>query len=288
VNANQADFPVQAMCRVLGLSPSGYYAWLNRPPSKRAERDAELVVKIRTVFDDNRQVYGRPRIFADLKEQGESVGEKRVGRLMKQEEIQGASRRKRGPKTTKRDKDARPAPDLVERDFAADGPDQLWVADITYIPTWAGFLYLAVVLDAWSRRIVGWAMATHLRTELVLEALNMATWQRRPKQVIHHSDQGCQYTSIAFGLRCREVDVRPSMGSVGDAYDNAMCESFFATLECELLDRKRFKTQAEARMAVFDFIEGFYNPRRRHSALGQISPLNFERRHARRVEADAA
>ena len=198
---------------------------------------------------------------------------------MKQEEIQGASRRRRGPKTTKRNKDARPAPDLVERDFAADGPDQLWVADITYIPTWAGFLYLSVVLDAWSRRIVGWAMATHLRTELVLEALNMATWQRRPKQVIHHSDQGTQYTSVAFGLRCKEVDVRPSMGSVGDAYDNAMCESFFATLECELLDRKRFKTQAEARMAVFDFIEGFYNPRRRHSALGQISPLNFERRH---------
>lgn len=288
MNANQAEFPVLAMCRVLGLSPSGYYAWLNRPPSKRAERDAELVVKIQTVFDDNRQVYGRPRIFADLKEAGEKVGEKRIGRLMQQEGIQGASRRKRGPKTTRRNKDARPAPDLVERDFAADGPDQLWVADITYIPTWAGFLYLAVVLDAWSRRIVGWAMATHLRTELVLEALNMATWQRRPKQVIHHSDQGCQYTSIAFGLRCKEVDVRPSMGSVGDAYDNAMCESFFATLECELLDRKRFKTQAEARMAVFDFIEGFYNPRRRHSALGQISPLNFERRHDRRVEADAA
>jgi len=280
VNANQAEFPVLAMCRVLGLSPSGYYAWLNRPPSKRAERDAELVVKIRAVFDDNRQVYGRPRIFADLKEAGEAVGEKRVGRLMKQEGIQGASRRKRGPKTTRRNQDARPAPDLVERDFTADGPDQLWVADITYIPTWAGFLYLAVVLDAWSRRIVGWAMATHLRTELVLEALNMATWQRRPKQVIHHSDQGTQYTSIAFGLRCKEVDVRPSMGSVGDAYDNAMCESFFATLECELLDRKRFKTQTEARMAVFDFIEGFYNPRRRHSALGQISPLNFERCHA--------
>jgi putative transposase len=279
MNANQAEFPVLAMCRVLGLSSSGYYAWLSRPPSKRAERDAELVVKIQAVFNGNRQVYGRPRIFADLKEAGEKVGEKRVGRLMKQEGIQGASRRKRGPKTTRRNKDARPAPDLVERDFAADGPDQLWVADITYIPTWAGFLYLAVVLDAWSRRIVGWAMATHLRTELVLEAFNMATWQRRPAQVIHHSDQGTQYTSIAFGLRCKEVGVRPSMGSVGDAYDNAMCESFFATLECELLDRKRFKTQAEARMAVFDFIEGFYNPRRRHSALGQISPLNFERRH---------
>ena len=279
MNANQAEFPVLAMCRVLGLSSSGYYAWLSRPPSKRAERDAELVVKIQAVFNGNRQVYGRPRIFADLKEAGEKVGEKRVGRLMKQEGIQGASRRKRGPKTTRRNKDARPAPDLVERDFAADGPDQLWVADITYIPTWAGFLYLAVVLDAWSRRIVGWAMATHLRTELVLEAFNMATWQRRPAQVIHHSDQGTQYTSIAFGLRCKEVGVRPSMGSVGDAYDNAMCESFFATLECELLDRKRFQTQAEARMAVFDFIEGFYNPRRRHSALGQISPLNFERRH---------
>lgn len=288
MNANQAVFPVLAMCRVLGLSPSGYYAWLRRPPSKRAERDAELVVKIRAVFDTNRQVYGRPRIFAELKEQGESVSEKRVGRLMKQEEIQGASRRKRGPKTTRRNTNARPAPDLVERDFTADGPDLLWVADITYIPTWAGFLYLAVVLDAWSRRIVGWAMATHLRTELVLEALNMATWQRRPRAVIHHSDQGTQYTSVAFGLRCKEVNVRPSMGSVGDAYDNALCESFFATLECELLDRHRFVTQAEARMAVFDFIEGFYNPRRRHSALGHVSPITFERRHAPQVEADAA
>src|SRR5690606_12499513 len=146
------------------------------------------------------------------------------------EGIVGVSRRRRGPKTTKRG-DARPTLDLVDRNFSAEGPDQLWVADITYIPTWAGFLYLAVVLDAWSRRIVGWAMATHLRTELVLDALDMAVRQRRPQQVIHHSDQGTQYTSIAFGLRCKEVGVRPSMGSVGDAYDNAMCESFFATLE---------------------------------------------------------
>jgi putative transposase len=156
---------------------------------------------------------------------------------------------------------------------------KLWVADITYIPTWAGFLYLAVVLDAWSRRIVGWAMATHLRTELVLDALEMARTQRRPINVIHHSDQGCQYTSYAFGLRCREMNVRPSMGSVGDAYDNALCESFFATLECELLNRRRFKTQAEARMAVFEYIEGWYNPHRRHSALDQESPLNYQRRH---------
>ena len=155
----------------------------------------------------------------------------------------------------------RPAPDLVDRDFSVSGPDQLWVADITYVPTWAGFLYLAVVLDAWSRRVVGWAMATHLRTELVLDALDMALWQRRPEAVIHHSDQGTQYTSIAFGLRCKQAGVRPSMGSVGDAYDNAMCESFFATLECELLEQCRFRTQAEARLAVFGFIEGWYNPR---------------------------
>ncbi len=168
----------------------------------------------------------------------------------------------------------------MERDFTVTGPDQLWVADITYIPTWAGVLYLAVVVDAWSRRVVGWAMESHLRTELVLRALNMALRQRRPAAVIHHSDQGTQYTSIAFGLRCKEASVRPSMGSVGDCYDNALCESFFATLECELLDRSRFETQSKAKMALFDFIEGWYNPHRRHKALGQISPLNYERRHA--------
>ena len=178
-----------------------------------------------------------------------------------------------------RDRDARPAPDLVERNFVAAAPHRLWVADITYIPTWAGFLYLAVVLDTFSRRIVGWAMETHLRTELVLQALNLSLWQRRPAAVIHHSDQGSQYTSIAFGQRCREAGVRPSMGSVGDCFDNAMCESFFATLECELIDRRRFKTQSEARMAVFEFIEGWYNPHRRHSALDYLSPINYERSH---------
>jgi len=195
---------------------------------------------------------------------------------MRRSGLQGASRRRK-TFTTKRDHDARPAPDLVERDFTALQRDTLWVADITYIPTWTGFLYLAVVMDAWSRRIVGWCMESHLRTELVLDALDMAIGQRRPQDVIHHSDQGCQYTSIAFGLRCKEAGVRPSMGSVADCYDNAMCESFFATLECELLDGTRFKNQAEARMAVFDFIEGWYNPRRRHSALGYVSPIAYER-----------
>jgi putative transposase len=166
-----------------------------------------------------------------------------------------------------RDRDSRPAPDLVERNFAAPAPNCLWMADITYIPTWAGFLYLAVVLDAFSRKIVGWAMETHLRAELVLQALNMALGQCRPGGVIHHSDQGSQYTSLAFGKRCEQAGVRPSMGSVGDCFDNAMCESFFATLECELLNRRRFKTQIEACTAIFDFIEGWYNPRRHHSAL---------------------
>ena len=203
---------------------------------------------------------------------------KRIARLMRLAGLQGVSKR-RWVTTTRRRRDARPAPDLVERNFSAEGPDKLWISDITYVPTWAGFLYLAVVLDAWSRRVVGWSMQTHLRTELVLEALNMAVSQRRPADVIHHSDQGCQYTSIAFGQRCREAGVRPSMGSVGDCYDNAMCESFFASLECELLNRHRFRSQAEARMAVFDYIEGWYNPHRRHSGLGQISPLAFERRH---------
>jgi putative transposase len=175
------------------------------------------------------------------------------------------------------DKRVRPVADLVDRNFTADRPNQLWVADITYVPTWAGFLYLAVVLDAFSRRIVGWAMGYDLKAQLVVDALNMAIGQRRPKDVIHHSDQGSQYTSIAFGLRCKEAGVRPSMGSVGDAYDNAMCESFFATLECELLDRRKFPTQAEARMAIFEYIEGWYNPHRRHSRLGYRSPVNFER-----------
>jgi putative transposase len=265
------------MCRVLGISTSGYYAWAGRKPSKRACEDEVLRKRIEAIHRKSRGTYGRPRVHAELKEDGVRIGCKRVTRLMRQAGLQGASRRKRY-RTTGRDRDARPAPDLVDRDFTVDAPDKLWVADITYIPTWAGFLFLAVVLDAFSRRIVGWAMANHLRTELVLDALDMALGQRRPKAVIHHSDQGCQYTSIAFGARCKQAGVRPSMGSVGDCYDNAMCESFFATLECELLERRRFAHQVEARLAVFDFIEGFYNSHRRHSSLNYLSPLEFERR----------
>jgi len=268
--------PIATLCRLLEVSASGYYAWCTRPVSARAQADTTLLDQIQVIHARSRGTYGTPRIHAELAAQGTHVGRKRIARLLRAAGLAGVSWRK-GTITTRRDRDARPAPDLVHRDFTAPGPDRLWVADITYIPTWAGFLYLAVVLDAWSRRVVGWAMATHLRTALVLEALSMASTQRQPREVIHHSDQGCQYTSIAFGLRCREMGVRPSMGAVGDAYDNALCESFFATLECELLDRQRFPTQVEARLAVFDFIEGWYNPHRRHSALDYQSPINYER-----------
>ena len=264
------------MCRVLAVSASGYYAWRKRPPSARARADVEVTPRIIAIHQYSRGTYGAPRIHEELLAARLQLGRKRVARLMKAAGLCGVSRRK-WVITTVRERGARPAPDLIERNFAAAAPNRLWVADITYIPTWAGFLYLAVVLDTFSRRIVGWAMETHLRTELVLQALNLALWQRRPKAVIHHSDQGSQYTSIAFGQRCREAGVRPSMGSVGDCFDNAMGESFFATLECELLDRRRFKTQVEARMAVFEFIEGWYNPHRRHSALDYLSPINYER-----------
>ena len=276
MSAKQAEFPIATMARVLGVSESGYHAWRARPPSARAVEDKMLLKRVRTVHASSRETYGSPRIHAELHATGHRHGRKRIARLMRAAALTGASRRRKGVTTTRRDKDARPAPDLVDRDFTAVGPDKLWVADITFVPTANGFMYLAVVLDAWSRKIVGWSMANHLRTELVLDALEMAIGQRRPGDVIHHSDQGSQYTSLAFGGRCREANVRPSMGSVGDAYDNAMCESFFATLECELLERRRFASQAEAKMACFSFIEGWYNPVRLHSALGYRSPMAYE------------
>jgi putative transposase len=283
VSDHQASYPIATMCRLLGVSPSGYYAWAKRPRSRRAQTDEALLAEIRIAHEVSRGTYGAPRVHAELAAKGLRAGRKRVARLMARDGLAGVSRRKFITTTVKGGN--RQAPDLVERNFTAPALDQLWVADITYVPTWAGFLYLAVVLDACSRRIVGWSMATTLATQLVLGALDMALAVRRPKGVIHHSDQGSQYTSIEFGQRCREAGVRPSLGSVGDAYDNAMCESFFATLECELLERHRFKTQAEARIAVFDFIEGFYNRRRRHSSIGYLSPIDYERLHAANPDA---
>lgn len=265
------------MCDLLGVSTSGYYAWRNRGPSARDRRDAELSQMIRGIHTDSRGTYGSPRILKVLKRRGEHVSKKRVARLMRQMGLEGVSPRS-VPTTTIASDRERPAPDLVDRNFEAEQPDDLWVADITYVPTAVGFMYLSVVMDAYSRRIVGWSMASHLRTELVLGALDMAITQRRPQEVIHHSDQGTQYTSIAFGQSCKDEGVRPSMGSVGDCCDNAMCESFFSTLECELIDRMDFATTAEAKQEVFRYIEGWYNPHRLHSALDYSSPINYEQR----------
>lgn len=272
------------MCRVLEVSTRGYYAWRGREPSPRARDDEMLTEQIRSIHEWSRGTYRALRIHAELQDRGVPVGHNRVARLMRAAGLRGVSRRK-GPTTMCRSDGARAAPDLVERNFTASAADNLWVADITYVPTAAGFLYLSVVLDAFSRRIVGWSMASHLRMELVLAALEMALAQRRPEGVIHHSDQGSQYTSIAFGQRCRDAGVRPSMGSVGDCFDNAMCESFFATLECELLDPMEFAPRADARVAIFEFIEGWYNPHRRHSALAYQSPVTYEREHQAQVAA---
>jgi putative transposase len=243
------------MPRLRRLPERGFYAWHGREPSARALEDMKLRARIRAIHARSRGTYGRPRIHAELADEGERLGGKRVARLMKAEGIEGISRRK-WVVTTRRDAEARPAPDLVERRFSADAPGPALGRrhhvhpDLGRLPVFGG------VLDAFSRRIVGWSMAESLKTELVLEALNMAIGQRRPRGVVHHSDQGTQYTSIEFGLRCKEAKVQPSMGTRGDAYDNAMCESFFATLECELLARRRFATKAQARMAIFEFIEG--------------------------------
>jgi putative transposase len=281
VKVNQATHSVGKMCRVLGISRSGFYAWTDRPMCDRKRFDLFLTGRIAAIHRRSRGTYGSPNIHAELADDhGIRVSRKRVARLMRAAGLKGASLR-RYVVTTQADPKAERPVDLVEREFYATAPDRLWVADITYIPTWSGFLYLAMVLDVFSRKVVGWAMDTHLRTELILQALEMAVTQRQPSGVIHHSDRGCQYTSYAFGKRCREAGVMPSMGSVGDAYDNAMAESFFASLERELLNRRRFRSQAEAKMAVFEWIEGWYNPHRRHSSLGYRSPVNYERAHER-------
>jgi putative transposase len=286
IDAENAHHPVSRLARVLGVSRAGYYAWKARPPAARAVADQGLTEQIRAIHERSRGLYGAPRVHAELRlDHDVHIGRKRVARLMRAAGLVGCHRRHRRG-LTRRDPAARPAPDLVNRAFTAEQPDRVWTADITYIPTWSGWLYLAVVLDVFSRRVVGWAMADHLRTELVVDALDMAIWNRRPGDgLVHHSDQGCQYTSLAFGRRLRETGLVASMGSVGDCFDNAVTESFFATLECELLDRSRFATRTQARTAVFDYVEGFYNPRRRHSTLGYLSPAEYERRHTTRYPA---
>jgi putative transposase len=253
--------------RGVGRGPERLLRVAGRKPSRRALENGALIQKIEAIHRASDCTYGMPKIRAELRDSDDAhyeprwaaVGRKRVARLMRQAGLRGISRRRGFKRTTERDEKARPAPDLVKRQFVAAGPDELWVSDITYVPTWAGFIYLAIVLDAWSRKIVGWSIGHDLRAELVIEALNMAAAPRDSRAVIHHSDQGSQYTSVAFGKRCQELGVKPSMGTVGDAYDNAMAESFFASLQCELLDRGVFKSKPQARMALFTYIEGWYN-----------------------------
>jgi putative transposase len=275
------------MCKHLKVSTSGYYDWAGRAPSARSQANVQLLGKIEEIHALSDATYGMARIRAQLAHQGVVASRKRVARLMHDAHIKGVSRRRGYVVTTTPDKRQRNAPDLVKRQFVATDINQLWVADMTYVPTWAGFLYLAVVTDVYSRKVVGWAFGANMTADLVIAALNMALFSRKPESVIHHSDQGSQYTSLEFGKRCKAMNVRPSMGTVGDAYDNAMAESFFATLECELIDRRVWKTHTEARLAIFTWIESWYNPHRLHSSLGYLSPINFERQHAQKKKDTA-
>jgi putative transposase len=280
IAAEKTNYPVAVMCRVLNVSRTGFYNWERRAPSDRTLTDAWLTEKIKQIHDTSRGVYGAPRIHAELRmEHDIRIGQKRVARLMKAAGIAGVRPRKRF-KTTIRIPGITPASDLVERQFKPDKPNVLWVADITYLRTGEGWLYLAAVQDAYSRQIVGWSMTTHMRASLVIDALKMALARRRPPPgLIHHSDQGSQYVSLAFGRAARDAGIAVSMGSRGDAYDNAVAETFFATLKRELVNRRTWPSRLELQTAVFEYIEAFYNRQRRHSTLGMLSPATYEQLH---------
>jgi putative transposase len=281
IAAEKATYPVSLLCRLLGVSRSGFHAWERRPPSQRSLADARLSVRIGEIHGRSRESYGARRVHLDLREEGIRVGRKRVERLMRTAGLSGYVKRRRY-KTTIRVPGVRVANDLVERDFNPAAPNRLWASDIKYVPTWQGTLYLASVIDCYSRRVVGWSMRDQMPAELVVDALEMAINRRRPTgKLIHHSDQGSQYVALIFGQRLRKAGIAQSMGSKGDCYDNAVCESFHATLEKELLRRRSFRSKHEARSAIFDWIESWYNRERRHSRLGYRSPAQYERDHER-------
>jgi putative transposase len=266
-------------CLALGVSTSGFDDWqrTQQVPCRRRRQDSELAATIREVHRQSRGTYGSPRVHAELRlGLGIRVGRKRVERLMRAEGLQGVTRRRRRG-TTRRDAAAVPNDDLVARQFSPAGPNELWVADITEHPTDDGRVYLAVVIDAWNRQVIGQSIADHLRAELVVDALDMACWRHRPVagQTIHHADHGTQYTSWAFGQRLRQAGLLGSMGTVGDALDNAVAESFFATLQTELLDRHHWTSRRQLAQAIFEWIEVFYNQQRRHSTLGMHTPVTY-------------
>ena len=278
IDAKKSQHPVSLLCSVLGVSRAGYYAWKDRPASARQRRDDELISQIGEVHAESNGTYGWPRVHAELRHRGVRVSRKRVARLMREAGLSGMVRRRKG-RTTIRVPGIATAPDLVRRDFAPQAPNRLWVADLTEVATWEGKLYLAVVVDCYSRRCVGWAMAEHMRAELVVEALEMAIWRRRPAVgLVHHSDRGGQYVSLIFGQTARDAGIAVSMGAKGCALDNAVCEAFFATLKKELTRRRSWPTRRELQTAVFAWIEGWYNRRRLHSTLGYLSPEHYENR----------
>lgn len=278
IETEKATYPVAFLCKVLGVSRSGFYAWRQRPPSHRSQVDCALTACIVAIHRESHRTYGVPRVHAELQEQGNRVGRNRVWRLMRAAKLAGRVRGRRSVTTTISDPSASPAPNIVEQQFDQPGPDRLWVGDITYVPTKEGWLYLAVLLDAWSRRVIGWAMADHLRTELPLAALQMALAGRRPApgQLVHHTDRGGQYTSEAYGAVLRSRAITPSMSRRGNCYDNALAESFFGSFKAEAMPLDGWASRTEAERAIFSWLEVFYNRRRRHSSLGYRSPVDYE------------
>ena len=277
IHAERATSPIAVLCRVLRVARSAYYAWARRGVSARAQADEELATQIVAAHARSRRTYGAPRIHAELRAQGTRCARKRVARLMRAAGLVGCHRRRRA-RTTVAEPTHVPAPNLVARDFRASVPNRLWLGDITYVATHEGWLYLAVLLDAHSRRVVGWAMADHLRAELATDALAMALRARRPPPgLVHHTDRGSQYTAATYRAMLADREITVSMSRAGECLDNAVAESFFATLKAELVDAHTWPTRAAARTAIFEWIEVWYNRQRRHSTLGYLTPGAHER-----------
>ncbi|HLP75344.1 MAG TPA: IS3 family transposase [Candidatus Paceibacterota bacterium] len=276
MNTLKADFQVEELARASEVSPSGFYAHQLKPQGARARQDQELIGKIKPIFQQSRRTYGSPRLTAALRRQGERCGKNRIARLMRQQQLKARQKRRFVPRTTQSDHDQPIAPNWLAKVPAPVRPDHVWVVDITYIPTLEGWIYLAVILDACSRKVVGWAMGTSLETSLVTEALNRAQKERRPAPgLLHHSDRGVQYASSAYRALLATLKITPSMSRAANPYDNAMAESFMATFKTECFDQVP-ASHAEAKLRVFDYLETFYNPKRLHSALGYKSPVEFE------------
>lgn len=290
IELERAHHAVSRLCSVLNVTRQGYWAWSKRPASRRRQEDERLKPLILEAWNGSDRTYGAPRLHAELRlGDGIAVGRKRVARLMREQGIQGISRRRGWVRTTTPDKLAAPAPDLVGRDFTAERPDETWVADITYIPTHEGWLFLAAVLDLYSRKIVGWSMREDLEAPLVVDAISMAIARRKPMPgLVHHSDRGSQYTSFAMGRTLRDSKIMASMGSKGDPWDNACAESCISTIKNELVKRRSFVTRDQARLELFRYIESFYNPLRRHSSLEMLSPNDYEARYWQHNTAAAA